>query len=92
MHGLHEGRSVGLLKMTALLMNWCGVAFMDGGSYASKVTSGGSQEEELKKKEGLARSKAELIVESARFCELRAQREVFFFCWLLVFTSAAISD
>ncbi len=66
MHGLHEGRYVGLLKMTTLLMNWCGAAFMDEGSYASKVTSGGSQEEELRRKEGLAR-KGELTVESARF-------------------------
>jgi hypothetical protein len=52
--------------MTTLLMNWCGAAFMDEGSYASKVTSGGSQEEELRRKEGLAR-KGELTVESARF-------------------------
>jgi hypothetical protein len=37
--------------------------------------------------------KGELIVERRDFFLVwRAWREVFFFCWLLVFTSAAICD
>jgi hypothetical protein len=47
------------------------------------------------KEEGRHWGEGELTMGSARFfffLEWRARREVFFFCWLLVFTSAAISD